>query len=201
MSATLTSGAANASATPAAAASVVKYYASYDPNAAQPVPVSGWYRSDASPGVNFAAAGFVEITAAQWAARYQGDWAVSAGAMVAYVPPAPPAPTLAQQAGAMIAAGLTIKSTGTPALDGVYSVDAAAQQNIQAVQIYIQANGKFPGSSGTYPWLDKAGQPHVFPTVAEFSAFATVVADFVADLKMIQFTGAGTLPAASATIP
>ncbi|MDE1906632.1 MAG: hypothetical protein KGH75_09310, partial [Rhodospirillales bacterium] len=116
-----------------------------------------------------------------------------------YIPP--PTPTLAQQAAAMIAAGLGITSTGTPALNGTYSVDATAQHNIQAVQIYIQANGKFPGSSGTYAWLDKAGAPHAFPTVAEFTAFATAVADFVADLQMIIYTGTGTLPADTATIP
>ncbi len=140
--------------------------------------------------------GAAECTVAQYLAA--DDWTTDGGQIVAYVPPAP---TLAQQAAALIAGGLTITSTGTPALNGTYSTDATAQQNIQAVQIYIQANGKFPGSSGTYPWLDKAGQPHVFPTISEFTAFATAVADFVADLQMIVYTGAGTLPAATATIP
>jgi hypothetical protein len=147
-----------------------------------------------------AASDLLELTPAQWAARMTGQWAVSNGALVPYTPPAPVL-TLAQQAAAALYAGITITSTGTPALNGVYSCDKQAQSNIQAVQIYIQANGKFPGSSGTYPWLDKSGAPHVFPSVAEFTAFATAIADYVADCQMIVYTGAGTLPAPTATIP
>ena len=69
------------------------------------------------------------------------------------------------------------------------------------MQIYIQANGKFPGSTGTYAWLDKSGAAHVFPSVTEFTAFATAIADFVADIQMTIYTGSGTIPAATATIP
>lgn len=140
--------------------------------------------------------GAVECTQAQYLAP--SIWAVEGEQIVAVTPPAP---TLAQQALALIAGGMTITSTDTPALNGTYSANASAQSNIQAVQIYIQANGKFPGSSGTYAWLDTSGTPHVFPSISEFTAFATAIADFVADCTMIALTGEGTLPVASATIP
>lgn len=116
-------------------------------------------------------------------------------------PAAPPAPTLARQAEALIGGGITITSTGTPSLNGVYAANPAAQGNLLAVQTYILTNAKFPGSSGTYPWLDASGAAHIFPSVAEFEAFATAVANFVADCTMIILTGTGTLPVATATIP
>ena len=147
------------------------------------------------------AAQWVDVTTAN--PQPQQGWTASgSGTTWLFAPPAPPpAPTLAQQAQAALAAGLTITSTGTPALNGVYATDAETQADIGWVQIYVQANGKFPGSSGTYVWLDIDRAPHIFPSVAEFTAFATVFADYVADLKMIATTNAGTLPAATATIP
>ena len=140
------------------------------------------------------------VTPAQWAALNSGPFYVSNGALIAGSPPAVP-PSPAQQATALISGGITITSTGTPALDGVYACDATAQSNLQAVQTYILTNGKFPGSSGTYPWLDTNSTPHVFPSTTEFEAFASRVADFVADCTMIILTGSGTLPPSTASIP
>jgi hypothetical protein len=139
--------------------------------------------------------GAVECTQAQYSSA--SNWTISGGVIV---PATPATPTLAQQAAALIDGGITIASAETPALNGAYATDATAQSNLQAVQIYVTANAKFPGSSGTYPWLDKAGVAHIFPTIIEFTAFATAVADFVADCTMIVLTGKGTLPAATATI-
>jgi hypothetical protein len=115
-------------------------------------------------------------------------------------PPPAPAPTLAQQAAAALAKGLAITSRGDPKLNGVYDISAASQQKINATALYIAVNQKFPGGQTTYPWLDKAGSVHTFPSTAEFFAFATAVADYVAQLDMIIATGAGTLPASTATI-
>lgn len=118
-----------------------------------------------------------------------------------YTVPAPPPPTLSQQAQNALAAGLTITSTGTPTLDGVYAVDAGAQANITATMLYVQVNGKFPGSSTTQTWGLMNGSVVVFPSTAEFTAFATAVANYAADLIEIAMTNTGTLPAATATIP
>ena len=162
---------------------------------------------DTATGKNYAFDDSVVVSGAQ------GAWVFTApnGAVLGPYPVtltpgnapyvAPPAPTLAQQAAALIAGGLTVTSTGTAALDGVYACDAAAQSNLQAVQTYILTNGKFPGSSGTYPWLDVTGTAHIFPSTTEFEAFASRVADFVADCTLIMLTNSGTLPPASATIP
>jgi hypothetical protein len=89
--------------------------------------------------------------------------------------PAPtPAPTM------------QLVSTSTPALNGAYAVDSATQQRAAAVSLYIQVNGKFPAAQTALSWPDASGAPHVFPTTAEFQAFATALADFVAALDLGQ---------------
>lgn len=110
-------------------------------------------------------------------------------------------PTLAQQAAAAIAAGLAITSTGTPALDGTYSVDEDAQSEIGWVSNYILVNGKFPGGATQYPWIDMANQNHLFQSTQDFQTFATVVADYVAALVIIIKTNSGDLPIPTAVIP
>jgi len=120
-------------------------------------------------------------------------------------PPATPlaaTPTLAQQATTLIAGGINIISTGTPSLNGLYSTSPTAQLNAANVASYININGKFPGASATtMTWLDSTGNAHVFPSTTEFLAFYTAAGDFVADCQIIQFTGTGTLPSNSYTIP
>ncbi len=168
-------------------------------------PVVGYFdsvNSSAALPTASATSALYEMTVAEAESRYAGVWGVNVAtpALVPYVAPVVP-PTLAEQAAALIAGGITITSTGTPALDGVYACNAAAQQNLQAVQTYILTNAKFPGSAGTYPWLDAAGEAHIFPTPVEFEAFSTAVANFVADCTLIMLTGTGPLPPATATIP
>jgi hypothetical protein len=118
----------------------------------------------------------------------------------------PPPPTAAQalsaQVAAAFAAGQTITSSSTPALNGTYPVDAATQNKIAQVEMFIQKNGVFPGSSGTsLAWYDIAGAAHIFPSVVLFSEFATAVANYVADLDLYGAGAPGaTLPSSSVTI-
>jgi len=102
----------------------------------------------------------------------------------------------AQAAGqATLAAGLQVTSAGTPALDGTYATDAAAMANISGVMLYTLAHNTFPGGASTMAWFDKAGTPHTFPSVAEFQAFATKVADFVAAVSLGQsYAQPATIP-------
>jgi hypothetical protein len=115
--------------------------------------------------------------------------------------PAPLAPTVAQLAATLLAGGITITSTSTPALNGTYAIDAAAQANINAVQTYILTTpGTFP-SGATQPWVDMSGAVHVFANTAQFTAFAKAAAQIAAQVTLY---GAGALPsppAMSATIP
>jgi hypothetical protein len=178
--------------------------AQYDSTVSGEAPVLGWYDTDRYTYANLPPEqNLLTISDAQWAARTTGQWAVAAGALMAYTPPAPPPPTLAQQAVAMIAAGLTITSTATPALNGTYGCDAAAQQNIGNMYNLIQRAGgnAFPGGLTSLPWADKSGTPHIFESVSDFLAFETAIGDFVLQCQLVAVTNAGTLPAATATIP
>lgn len=129
----------------------------------------------------------------------QAGWSYSGGSFAP--PPAPPAPTLAEQAAAMLAVGCTISSTGTPTLNGTYACTPDGQNKISATALYCQINGKFPGGKTTMVWADAAGAPHTFPTTASFLAFATAIGDFVAALDEVMLGQATALPAQPATIP
>jgi hypothetical protein len=177
-------------------------YAQFDPSAAQPAPVLGWYDTGAFSYPNLPpTADLVQLTSAQWTAHFANPngWAVQGGALVAYTPPVA-APTPAQLANTALGAGLAITSTSTPALNGTYAIDNASQGKIAAISVYILTNAKFPGGVASYPLVDMSGTPHTFPTTASFQAFATAVADYVAALDAIIATNSGTLPTAAKTI-
>lgn len=132
-------------------------------------------------------------------------WSYAKGAFVAPVM-TPPTLTAAQKiqqdVASAFAAGLAVTCTSTPALNGTYAVDQAAQQRINAIETAILKNGAFPGSSGTqlaYPKID--GTMVVFPSTAIFSEFATAVANYVADLDLYAAGAAGaSMPSPTVTI-
>jgi hypothetical protein len=135
-------------------------------------------------------------TAAQVAA-WQGSTVVN-DAIIA--PPAPAAPTLAQQAAGLIASGLTIASTGTPALDGTYACDSATTDHIQAEMVAILVTAAFADGTASVAWPDVTGALHTFQSVAAFKAFAVAVAGFVAAGFKVMNGSSTTLPTATATI-
>ena len=154
--------------------------------------------------VQIEAATFPVHSALTWVAIPSGTdvvpgWSYSGGTFTA--PPAPPAPTLAQQAATLIAGGLTITSTSKPALNGAYACDDARQARINRIQGFIAANSKFPNSLTALPWPDISGVVHEFPSTAEFTAFASAVADYVMALDAVIMGISTTLPPAKATIP
>jgi len=115
--------------------------------------------------------------------------------------PTPAAPTTAQQAATLLSQGITITSASTPALNGTYSIDAAAQADINAVQTYILTTpGSFP-TGATMPWIDTIGTAHVFGSTAQFTAFAKAAAQIAAQLTLYGKGALPTPPAMSATIP
>lgn len=127
-------------------------------------------------------------------------WTYSNGT---FSPPVPPAPTAAQQAASALTAGIIVISTGTPSLNGTYGLDQTAQNNVSATTTYILLNGTFPNGNATMPWIDKNGIAHIWPNVAEFKAFATVYANYVAAvaLYMASNGAASALPSNTVTIP
>jgi|SRR5579871_3746199 len=106
---------------------------------------------------------------------------------------------LAAQAASMLAAGLAITSTGTPALSATYPTDPATQQKMLSVQVVLTATGAFPGDAQTWQIKDAGGSWHTV-TPAQYLAIGSALAAFVAQLDLVIEGQLTTLPAASATI-
>lgn len=175
-------------------------YAYFDAAKPSPSPVLGWYDTAALDYPNLpAASNLLAMTASQWAARFDGAWAVANGALVPYMPSVT-APSPAQQAQVALSAGLTVASSGTPAIDGTFSVDPASQAKIAAVEVYILKNGTFPGGAASYQWPTMGGGFVTFPNIAAYQAWATAIADYVSALDMIIAADSGDLPSASIAI-
>lgn len=140
---------------------------------------------------------------ARWAAYY----ATLPASMQAGLPPptTPLAPTPAQTAAAayaaFIAGGITVTSTGTPALDGIYAIDQGMQEQISEEAQFVGAFQEFTtGSATNLPWFLANNNPVIFPTTTEFMAFAKQVGQLVAAAKL-AYAQAASMPAAAITIP
>lgn len=131
---------------------------------------SGWSADGTLPP------GAVACTQAQAASPM--EWTVTGGAVVAATPPAP---TLAQQAQAALAAGLAVTSLSTPALDGTYPLTAEMQANLSSLEVYYGKYGTFPNKATTLTIKDMQGNSHVF-TYAEFETLFKALGDYRAAL-------------------
>ena len=181
-------------------------YAQYNP-ALSPAPVIGWYDTGVFTYPNLPpSTDLFEVTAAEWAARLSNPsgWAISNGALVAYTPPVPP-PTLAQQAATLIASGLTITSTGTPAINGTYTVASGVpfgREDIGTEAQFVSAFSEFTNGSTTLEWPLIDGKTFVtFPSTTTFMAFAKAAAQYYAAVKAVAATGQGSFPSNQVTIP
>lgn len=140
----------------------------------------------------------VAMTADEISAKEAADAAANAAAAAAEAHTA-----IKASAASAIAAGIAITSTATPSLNGTYDLDQTSQNQVSATTTYILLNGTFPGGGTTMPWVDQNGSAHVWPNVAEFKAFATVYANYVAAVSLYAASNgaSGALPSNSVTIP
>lgn len=101
---------------------------------------------------------------------------------------------------ALAAAGLSITSTGTPALTGTYPTDLESQAKMTSVAAYINANAKFPAAVAHMPIPLLNGSAAVASTTAEYLAVVSAIADFVTACDLALDTGS-QFPTSSVTIP
>lgn len=118
-----------------------------------------------------------------------------------FSPPVVVEPSLQEQASGMLADGVILSSTGTPALNATYPCDPLTQSHIQAELWSILLGNKFADGTDTLVWPDRAGNNHTFTSIDQFKAFAVAVGSFVAALAKVQNGTLTTLPSASVTIP
>lgn len=133
-----------------------------------------------------------EIACTQEQAQGPSGFKVQSGQVVA-VPP-----TLADQANAMLAAGIQIVSTGTATLSGTYACDPATLSRVGNLLAAIAAGLSIPG--GVIPWADINGAPHSF-TPDQFKNLATALLAFEMQLAPIAAGAPGALPTQPVTIP
>lgn len=115
-----------------------------------------------------------------------------------------PVQTLAQQADALIAGGLTVASTATPALNGTYTVASGApfgREDIATEAQFVSTFAEFTNGTTSLTWPLANGTFVTFPTTASFMGFAKAAAIFYAACQGVSATGQGSLPSASVTIP
>jgi hypothetical protein len=143
--------------------------------------------------------GIVEATDARWATYYA---TLPAFAQAGLTPPTTPAaPTPAQAYAAFIAGGLTVTSTGTPAISGTYAIDAGSQSDIAVEAQFISTFAAFTtGATTDLPWPMPNGVTVVFPTTATFLSFAKAAGMAVAAARLALAQSAA-MPSASVTIP
>jgi len=183
-------------------------YAQFDPTVPSPSPVITWYDTDFANYPNLPPeSNLLEVSAVQWTAHLAnpGGWAVSNGELVPYTVPLTAAQVAQTAYSVAVAVGVAIVSTGTPSLNGAYALDQASLGRIAAEQTYIATTGKFTNGQTTRAWPDLSGAPHVFPSTAEFVAFAEAVAQYddalLTALAAGNAGGAWVAPALPGPIP
>lgn len=106
-------------------------------------------------------------------------------------------PTLAEQAGAMLAAGIQIVCTSNSALSGTYGCDMLSISRMGNLLAAIAAGITLPAP--VIAWADVNGAPHGF-SVAEFKNLASAILNFELQLFPIANGAPGSLPTLPVTI-
>jgi hypothetical protein len=95
------------------------------------------------------------------------------------------APSPAQQGAALLASGIRIVSTGTPALNGTYAIDDAAKAGIDGIYAGIKDGDGLPGGGSTFNYADLSGAMHAFDATS-FPNFARAVRDYLYSISQGQ---------------
>ena len=103
----------------------------------------------------------------------------------------------------LLAGGITLTSTGTPALNGTYSTTPTAMVNTAGIATSIANGLGLPGGGATFNYRDSSGAAHAFDA-AHFLPFAAAVRDFVYHcdeaMATIAAGGTATFPSNQVTI-
>ena len=114
---------------------------------------------------------------------------------------APAAPTVAQQAQALLAAGACqIASTGTPAIDGTYAIDANSRAMLGEIIAGINAGDGLPGGGASFIYDDAQGA-HSFTEGSQVLAVGKGLRDFIYAAMQVVQGRAEALPAQPWPIP
>jgi hypothetical protein len=173
-------------------------YACFDHTAPSPQPVIGWYDTDAVSYPNLPPSdNLLAVSADQWTARLTNPsgWMIASGALVPYVAPTPPPPTIQQQAFALLGEPINLVCTSIPAINGTYPIDPATQAQITGIAAAINAGLGLPGEGSTFNWAGHDGWP-----ATQFTAYAKAVMNYCYALAQVAQGNSDTLPSQTLTI-
>lgn len=104
-------------------------------------------------------------------------------------------PTIQQQAGALLLAGMALTSTSTPEVNGTYACDATSQQKLNGLYSILESSDEaFPSYMTQCALAQADGKFVTFTSAATLVAFLEAYARYVFTLDQIIVTGAGTVP-------
>jgi hypothetical protein len=146
-------------------------YAIFNGNYPAPSPVLGWYDTEGLPQFNA-----LLLTDEQWNDRMNGYYAVSLGRLVPYTPP--PMNSADAELAALLAQGINLTSTGTPSLNGTYSLDILSQNQVFQIGMYAAQFSQFPSGDSTFLYPDAAANFRLF-SVTNFVNFFHAMTQFV----------------------
>jgi hypothetical protein len=138
-----------------------------------------------------------------WDLRATGSrWTIADGRLVA----APMSLELAASAALQqrLALGLTVTSTGNPAISGTYALDATTLDQVGAVARDFGSGLGLPGGGGAFYYPDKSALLHAF-TGAEIIAVYRAMRDLLLTLNTqaaaMRFGASPDWPSQSVTLP
>ena len=103
----------------------------------------------------------------------------------------------------LVTGGLTITSTGSPAVNGTYGVQPSDTANLNATETYILANGSLQQTPE--PWFLTNGSEVLIPSVTVFKNISSAIANFITSAHVAEGIAAAggtpSWPSASVTIP
>lgn len=109
-----------------------------------------------------------------------------------------------KQAKALLDAGLTVQSSGTPSLNGLYSLDQTSQDQGWNIALGVGSGLGFPGGGSSFSYPDATGTPHDFDETS-FVNLAKAIRDYVYGIRTTQAVkeagGSADWPSATVTIP
>lgn len=94
-----------------------------------------------------------------------------------------------------MAAGCTVHSTGTPAINATYPCDRQTLNNLVNQLAYVTAKSQFPASLAALTIADITAAVHVFGSTTLFTNFVEALISFVTQCQQFDLGVAGvTLP-------
>lgn len=97
--------------------------------------------------------------------------------------------------------GITINSTGTPAINGTYPADPTTLAQLNLIWTYVNLASVFPGGASSLTLLTIGGTKKVFSSTTLFVNFMKALTDAATKCQQVDIGASGATLPGTATIP